>query len=260
MAICIYCGNDKPAEEFSLEHILPRDIGGAACPDLFRTHRVCQRCNSISGLFIDGAFLKSWFTINNKSIDAYKYVDYQNGCILPLTYGGILEAECTEDQVCEMWLGPTGDSIYHYHPKYEERYSAYAGGNPIDLKRKPGSAYLLTATDDSKWLKIVLLSFREHFKEAKRYAANLGIDNINVYNEFFDQIEDEQREVIGRLKKLRGETHKWSMSIHLGYEQRFLFKLAIGLGYNLLGEDYLTSEYYQRLKTGLWEQDYYLGN
>lgn len=81
---CIYCGFDKPESEFTLEHILPRDIGGAACPDLFKTRRVCGRCNSLSGLFIDGAFLKSWFTKNNQSINAHRYVDYRNASVLAL--------------------------------------------------------------------------------------------------------------------------------------------------------------------------------
>ncbi len=253
---CLYCGYDKPSDEFSLEHILPRDIGGAACPDLFKTHNVCQRCNSLSGLFIDGAFLKSWFTTNNKSINAQKYVDYHNGSILPLIYIGVFDAPDIGNRICEMWLGPTGDLIYHLHLPVEERFSSYAGGDPIDLKKNPGDAYLFATTDDPGWIKTVLLSFKEHFKYARRFAANIGIGNQDVFNEFFTPNGPEQLTVLRRLKQYRGETHKCKMSISLGYEQRFLFKLAIGLGYNLLGEPFIASEYYQKLKAGLWEKDY----
>jgi hypothetical protein len=35
--LCIYCEQDKPSVEFSLEHIFPDSMGGNVCPELFKT-------------------------------------------------------------------------------------------------------------------------------------------------------------------------------------------------------------------------------
>src|SRR5262245_58765229 len=55
--LCIYCGRLKPRSEFSLEHIWPDKAGGNLLPAaIFHTEKVCERCNNISGLYIDGPF------------------------------------------------------------------------------------------------------------------------------------------------------------------------------------------------------------
>jgi HNH endonuclease len=72
---CVYCEQDKPEEEFDLEHIWPDALGGDLLPALFQTNDVCQRCNNLAGLFVDGAFLKSWFGQAERATGAYDYVD-----------------------------------------------------------------------------------------------------------------------------------------------------------------------------------------
>ena len=62
MIKCIYCTKEKEEHEFSLEHIFPTALGGKVLPDaVFKTRSVCRECNSRFGLYIDGAFLKSFF-------------------------------------------------------------------------------------------------------------------------------------------------------------------------------------------------------
>jgi hypothetical protein len=65
---CLYCDKEKEADEYSLEHIFPDALGGSLFSEVFKTRRVCERCNSISGLFIDGPFIKNIFS----KIDASK--------------------------------------------------------------------------------------------------------------------------------------------------------------------------------------------
>jgi hypothetical protein len=60
MKTCIYCGEDKGASEFSDEHIWPEALGGDHLPDFWRTDDVCEKCNNLSGLYVDGAFVKGW--------------------------------------------------------------------------------------------------------------------------------------------------------------------------------------------------------
>ncbi len=67
MKTCIYCNKEKDDSEFSLEHIFPDALGGALLPDaIFKTNDVCIACNSTSGLFIDGPFIKNWFLTNDE--------------------------------------------------------------------------------------------------------------------------------------------------------------------------------------------------
>ncbi|MGZ5027986.1 MAG: HNH endonuclease [Methylobacter sp.] len=58
MSICIYCRLDKSESDFSLEHIIPQSLGGAAAPDYFKTRKVCSTCNNNLGLFVDASFEK----------------------------------------------------------------------------------------------------------------------------------------------------------------------------------------------------------
>jgi hypothetical protein len=88
--ICIYCGQGKPEEEFTLEHIWPDALGGDLLPALFQTNDVCQRCNNLAGLFVDGAFLKSWLGQAERATSPYDYLDLDINLnsVTPLNYMG----------------------------------------------------------------------------------------------------------------------------------------------------------------------------
>lgn len=258
MIKCIYCKNEFVDKQFTLEHIFPQSLGGAACPSLFKTRNVCKTCNSNAGLFIDGQFIKSWFTVNFNAANYRRYVNFESECTLPLNYCGIIDELSSENEVCEMWLGPTGDPIYHFHESIKERYSTYAGGGPIDLKKNPGTAFISLATDNLNWTKVVLDSFKAHFKKAKRYSTNItnnSFDNVDAYDFYFDEVTEKQENTIDKLSEFNGAIHKCRHSHLIDHDERFLIKIAIGFGYNILGEPFLNSNYYSNLQKGLWEQD-----
>ena len=63
MMRCLYGNIEKPIEEFSDEHVIPQAIGGNIEPiNPFNLTEICQRCNRLCGLFVDGSFVRSWFT------------------------------------------------------------------------------------------------------------------------------------------------------------------------------------------------------
>jgi len=255
---CIYCGLEKPVSEFSLEHIFPDSLGGALCNERFKTNSVCQRCNSICGIWVDAPVIKNWFSNNYKFDSELEFVDLQNGSTLPFRYMGVFEELNNNDIICEFWLGPCGDSIYHFRNKADDRFDSMVGGDFIDIKKNPGTAYLLIATDNMKWAKTVLFSFKKQFEHSRRIACNLGVSGDYTHSDFFDSATLEEKEMIERLKLLKGHNHKVKFSTQIGFDQRFLCKVALGIGYNLFGEDYLLSNYALELRKGLWEKDVFL--
>jgi HNH endonuclease len=87
--LCVYCGKDKEEVEFSDEHVLPQAIGGnLPTTNPFLLRDVCERCNNLCGLFVDGPFLKSWITQNDKALHALVGANLGLTTILPLTYIG----------------------------------------------------------------------------------------------------------------------------------------------------------------------------
>jgi hypothetical protein len=66
---------------------------------------------------------------------------------LPLNYMGYLEELNVGTRVCEFWLGPTGDRIYHFHEPYsDEPGSLTAVGPPLHIRKElvdPGFVFLL---------------------------------------------------------------------------------------------------------------------
>ncbi|MDP3427526.1 MAG: HNH endonuclease, partial [Humidesulfovibrio sp.] len=109
---CIYCNSLRSNAEFSLEHIFPAALGGKSCGDIFKTRCVCNKCNNILGLFVDGAFMKSWFTTNGAAASAFNYLDRVDGGIVPYTYIGSIPDLSDENNLYEFWVGPSGENVY----------------------------------------------------------------------------------------------------------------------------------------------------
>ncbi|SHE31194.1 HNH endonuclease [Desulforamulus putei DSM 12395] len=171
MPLCVYCGQEKPAEQFSREHVIPRAIGGNLRPyNPFTLNQVCKRCNSICGTYIDGPFVKNWLTQNYRAEIAKKYVNINSNPILPLIYFGPVNGLVYKEKICELWLGPTGDTIYHFHEPYPEEpdvppmvgIPTYARTDQIDH----GFAFLFVRSNNPVWHPTILHSFNEQFKQS----------------------------------------------------------------------------------------------
>src|SRR6266849_9315440 len=131
--ICSYCWREKPDEEITDEHVLPRALGGNLEPrNPFLLRSVCKTCNVVSGRHIDGPFLRSWFFNNYRAENARKYIDLSVNPIVPLTYLGGVQTDLATDKSCEMWLGPAGDRVYHFHNSYPKAEGVV--GPPLYLR------------------------------------------------------------------------------------------------------------------------------
>jgi len=168
MKICIYCFRQKEDSQFSLEHIMPAGIIGASQPHhVISSPDVCKTCNNNSGMFIDGPFLKSK-RLNELVTSLSRY--YQPTDLdLPFTYMGDLTNWQWENNICECWIGPTGDRAYHFHSPFqlEEFMPSMIGIPPTQWKRKfdTGFVILVITTNNPIWLKCAVYSFI-HFLQA----------------------------------------------------------------------------------------------
>ncbi len=253
MKTCIYCNSTKNESEFNnLEHIFPESLGGKACNELFKTRDVCKSCNNFCGLWVDGAFLKDSFVKNYKALDDLKYVDFENGSIHNLTYLGRIDTELAgDDEICEVWIGPCGDKIYHFHSNYREKFFSYTGGDPISSKKRPGRVYFFTATNNKNWLKIAIFSFYHHFKKVKRFSGNVKLVNEKDHTKIFDEPGNYENEIINGLRKIINTPIDIKFSTKLDIEQLFFSKIALGLGYNLLGLEFLNTNHAEKLRENI---------
>lgn len=71
---CPYCGCNKSSDELSHEHFWPTALGGDLIHDVRRSDDVCRVCNNRSGVFVDGAFIKSFAVMSERTTDALAYL------------------------------------------------------------------------------------------------------------------------------------------------------------------------------------------
>lgn len=256
---CIYCDKKKPSSEFSLEHIFPDAMGGNICPDPFKTRDVCRSCNSTMGLFVDGSVIKSWFAKNAESLAYREFVDLKNPkSWMPFAYMGVDHSlKFGQNEICEIWLGPFGEHLYHVHEIDDPRYDSYAGGNPINRRSAPGRAYLFLTVPEPEKYSLTIRSFAQQFKKTNRYAGNFGIEGLDNATDFVAPLPaDLVAEHTALAQRARsGDEWKIRVVYEIGFEERFLAKLARGMGYKLFGESYLGTPYGAAMQLALWEKD-----
>src|SRR5215831_8911581 len=86
--LCPYCARMKSQEQFTDEHVVPAALGGNITPKNPFKLRTCRRCNTACGRHVDGPFIRSWTTSNDRAAHARKYLDLSRGAIVPLVYLG----------------------------------------------------------------------------------------------------------------------------------------------------------------------------
>jgi HNH endonuclease len=258
MPICVYCNRDKPVEEFSDEHVLPQKIGGNLQPtNPFIIRNVCRRCNSISGLYIDGEFIRSWFTQNNRATFHLKYADIGKRPILPLSYMGISEELRHNGKLCEMWLGPTGDSIFHFHDPYPDEPSMppMTGVPPsLEMRRieyDRGFIFLFAVPTNPIWHPTVFYSVVQNFPGSTLYFGNGPTPRGGAFSNIPNELLNLQ------LKLKQAMKHEIPVQVVLGahYGDRFLAKLGLGFGSLFLNESFVSSPEAQTLRNFMWQRD-----
>jgi hypothetical protein len=266
MKTCIYCGILKTSGEFSKEHIWPDALGGNYLPSLWHTDDVCRVCNNLAGVFVDALFIKSWLGAAERASSAMVYLqsDPARRPVFPLHYIGQLEDVIpAKDEIAELWVGPCGANIVHIKPENKEgRWNTYVGGDPRKNKSKHGRAYIALTSEHPFWIFACLISFESFFEKTERFVVNMDVPqewaNLGKRPDISDPIIAADMKLVTAVTSAaqRGESPKCKMVAQLDAGDRFLAKLGLAIGYKVLGEDFLSTEYAMNLRKGFREADH----
>ncbi|UWQ38459.1 HNH endonuclease [Leisingera aquaemixtae] len=262
---CVYCGKIKQANEFSHEHIWPDALGGDHLPSFWKTDDVCRSCNNMSGVFVDGAFIKSFPVTGERAHDALTYLppDRPTGA-LPLNYLGVVQnVRPAEGEVIDFWVCASGANILHIRTEEkEDTWNAYAGGDPRrgSKRSKAGRVLISLTSAEPYWVCTSLRSVLQHFPKAKRFVTNLELpaDATNFHE--LDLSEAQQADdlrIVREFEKLRerGEWVRNCVAIDPHADGRFLAKVALAVGFQLFGSEFLATDYAKELRKGFREAD-----
>lgn len=250
---CPYCGTDRPDSEQSREHVVPQAMGGGLAPvNPFILDGVCKQCNSASGHYVDGPFLRSFFVQNQRQLNALRHVQLTANTILPLGYNGQLKTEIAPGLICDYWRGPTGDSIFHIHEPYPESTGAATIGRPTNLRPDqvdPGFVFLFVVATNPVWHMPIVNSVVATFRGAELYLGNGPPAGP------LRAIPEARVEIQRALRRLMQGEIAAEISVALDYGDRFLAKLALGIGALLLAPEFLQSNDAKLLRDAMWERD-----
>jgi hypothetical protein len=254
MPQCIYCNNKKEPRDFSKEHIIPKGIGGnLSGQNPFVTNQVCKRCNNICGAYVDGPFVKNFFTNNNRAFTALNYCNVEAGEVVPLTFIGTIESLNFESKICEFWLGPTGDSIFHFHEPYPYKGMPPMVGQPTNLKSEEidtGFAFIFVASNNPIWHKTIIFSFVNQFHSSILYLGN----GPKPQGEAFSEIPTSLNDLRDKLNEQIKIGVNAQISLQIDFDLRFLCKIALGIGFKILGDRFNQLEFTKTLRDGLWSK------
>jgi hypothetical protein len=242
--LCIYCAQNRPSSDFSDEHIWPQALGGDHLPPFWRTNEVCAQCNSMSGVFVDGAFIRGWAGSAERTHDTDQYLspeDPTKSAPPPHYLGQLNHSAIRSDEIVDWWAGPCGATILHFRPKETEAlWSSYVGGDPRQNRTKPGRAYIALASGNEYWLVSALASFKNHFKRDARYVVNLTAPpEWSAFRNVDRNDADQAADLLIFDSITEAATAKKSMparqEIRTDAGHRFLCKLGLAIGCQLLG-------------------------
>ncbi len=179
---------------------------------------------------------------------------------ISLVYLGVqTDLSIPDGLICERWAGPSGDHIYHFHAADENKWFGYAGGNIIGRKGPdPGRAYIVPATQQRSWVHTALLSFAAHFSKAKRCCLTEVVGAPDSWRDLLPRPDSADEIQAGELALIRAsgdEAFQANVPVRMDVPKRFLSKIALGLGFNLLGDTFLATPYALQLRATLHESD-----
>jgi hypothetical protein len=215
----------------------------------------------MSGVFVDGYFIKSWLGTAERSTGARAYLSpsQPNAGVLPLDYVGPLPDVPTSDgEIAELWCGPCGAIIIHIRRNdSEEHWKSYAGGDPRAKRSMAGRAYLVLTSNEPFWIYVSLASFKAHFKRAQRFVVNMEMPK--EWSDSFkgldanDRIQTNDMKVVTAVTSA-GHNDDWIRTqpvIRFDTGNRLLAKLGLAIGYKLLGTPFLATDYAMNLQERL---------
>ncbi len=260
--LCLYCLKEKPVDQFSLEHVVPQFLGGAYLSDLFKSRNVCRTCNSNLGLFVDAGFEKSWIVNSHLTELAYDFFNPNSSDGLPLRCMGVTDLDIpgmSDDEICEMWLGPLGEQVFWVRPK-DDRLYWYSGGNPVTAKSVRTRAYFVASERTTKNPALTWYAFRDAFHKRKvRKIMYTVWEGVNPKDIGFDEPNELDTEVIEYLANncsgsQQSVQRKNQLSVNINFDQRFLAKLALGISHSYFERSVEDIGYDKELRNAIWKK------
>jgi hypothetical protein len=251
---CHYCGKDKPDDKRTKEHVIPKALGGNVEPGNPFLLDVCAQCNSACGRYVDGPFIRSWFTQMERFGNARRYIDLDRDPCIPLLYVGESQEIKWEDTVCDYWQGPAGDHVLHFHMRYQDSIVRPDVGPPIGVKPKdidPGFILIFLCATHPKWARCVIRSVTEQIDDAVIYVVNGG---PRPDGPRFGEIPNTLKPLIEQVFKLLLARKPLTVDVAFRPDSgdRFLAKLALGFGSLLLDDSFRTSADAMKLRNFVW--------
>ena len=266
MTKCIYCGEPTPDTDMSLEHIWPEALGGDTLPNFWQTRDVCRKCNSMSGLFVDGEFIRGVFGHAEQHAHRGTYANSTNltHIVAPLAFlGPLVDLPIPPGHMAEFWVGRCGDHVIHIRSCDSEGVWGFsAGGDPRALKKRlsAGRVYVNLTSEKSFWILSCLASVKAHFRKAERYLVNMevphGLRDFQALDTC-DPAYPEDMEAVGAVGNAAATSTKLRTRIAVRTDtgNRLLAKVGLGLGYRMLGPHFLETEYAKTLRMAFREAD-----
>jgi hypothetical protein len=219
-------------------------------------HDVCQTCNSLSGVFVDAAFIRSWIGKAELSRNSLEYL--AGRAQLEDFLGPIQDVPVPKGHVADYWVGPCGTNIVHIRPDSgDKQWRAYAGGDPRAKKSNAGRAYMALASEERFWILVGLESFRQQFDRAERYVVNMEIPADWPFKnpDKTDPLQEEDMKTVEAVIEAgrAGTLIRVRAVIRFDLANRMLAKLGLAVGYKLFGRSFLETDYAKNLRRGFWE-------
>ncbi len=254
--LCPYCGREKPDTDRSQEHVIPRALGGAIMPQNPFSLLVCRRCNSACGRHVDGPFIRSWLTQLDRFAYGKRYIDLKSDSVVPLAFLGEASTLQWQGKICDYWEGPARDMVFHFHDRYPDTDGVHHQvGRPLSGKSEDidrGFVVLFIAATNQEWWPCILRSVVAQFDDTPIYVPNCV--HVPFGSPQFAAVPESLFPLVEQLRATFGKPIQNRFSIQIDAGDRFLAKLAIGLGTLFLSPHFITSQDATLLRNFMWEQ------
>ena len=258
---CLYCWQEKPTSEASLEHGVPQFLGGAFAPPNFHLSNVCRTCNSRLGRWVDASYGKSWLVTNHLAMASQSLYTSLKSTPIPLVCMGPVEIPglvAAKGSIAEFWLGPYGSQVVWVRQNDEDMYW-YAGGDPVGAKSEPSIAYFIPNDPNLTKFRMGVASFLAHFKKKKKKVRRILIAHFEDQQEGFvypgfDAPLAEDKTNLEHIFKILEAPIQVRMAFYAAFDHRFIAKMALAIGYSLFGPAYLQTPHAVEAKRSLWPQ------
>lgn len=203
-------------------------------------------------------FTRSWPLHAAKYAAAMHRADLANGAV-PLCFLGKTRLG-SQHIDCDLWLGPTGDTVYHLHPPFSTDYVTVGIPHWIDRSKIDlGIVLVYIRASNPEWHGLIQRSINDEFEDIPIYWMNArGLDGNPVILSRHGEMPEKYKSLVQALNKrgfVEGNSSydlEYAHDIHCGH--RFLVKLALGMGSIFLDPSFVTSSDADLLRTCLWNR------